>query len=171
MPEAVLRLAAETDLPRIAALARWVWLDSYAQPGVSESFAQYVQEAFDLDPLRQALTSGMWVIEDGEFLLAWAHADVHAHCPVERDEMLVELVRLYVAPPHCGKGYGKRLLDHVRATYAQRAVWLTPWEGNAGALRFYRREGASLWGETWFELDGQRHRNEVLGWPALEVHE
>jgi len=38
-------------------------------------------------------------------------------------------------------------------------------------LRFYRREGAQLLGETWFGLDGQRHRNELLGWPALETQE
>ncbi|MDN3920918.1 GNAT family N-acetyltransferase [Roseateles violae] len=165
---AELRAAVEADLPRIAALARWVWLDSYAGPGVSDSFARYVDAAFDPRTLRQALPGGMWVIEEGGFLLAWAQADAGAPCPVERDEALVELVRLYVAPPQCGQGHGKRLLDHVRAAHPRRSLWLTPWEGNAGALRFYRREGAELWGETWFELEGQRHRNEVLGWSPLQ---
>jgi len=162
MPE-ILRPAVEADLPRIAALARWVWLDSYAEAGVSASFAGYLDQAFDLAALRQSLQrEPMWLVEDGESLQAWAELDGSA-APDK-----IELSRLYVAPPRHGRGLGARLLQHVREVHPRRALWLSAWEGNAGALRFYRREGAQLLGETWFELDGQRHRNEVLGWPALD---
>ena len=158
-----LRAAVEADLARIAALARWVWLDAYADQGVSASFARYVEQAFDPAALRQSLQrEPMWVIEDGEYLQAWAELD-SAAAPDK-----IELSRLYVAPPLHGQGLGARLLRHVRAVNGRRALWLSAWEGNSGALRFYRREGAQLLGETWFELDGQRHRNELLGWPALE---
>jgi len=167
MPEeALLRVATEADLPRIAALARWVWLDSYADQGVSASFARYVEQAFDPAVLWRSLQrEPMWLIEDGEYLQAWAELDRSA-APDK-----IELSRLYVAPPCHGRGLGARLLRHVRAVNAPRRLWLSAWEGNAGALKFYRREGANLLGETWFELDGQRHRNEVLGWPALETQE
>ena len=161
---AELRAATEADLPRIAALARWVWLDSYASEGLSAAYAGYLDEAFSPAALRQTLQrEPMWVIEAGEFLQAWAELDASA-----ADDR-VELVRLYVAPPFHGQGLGARLLRHARASNPARPLWLGAWEGNAGALRFYRREGASLIGETWFELDGQRHRNEMLGWPALEL--
>jgi diamine N-acetyltransferase len=164
MPEAVLRKATPADLPRIAALSCWVWLNSYADQGVSASFARYVEQAFDTAALLRSLQrEPMWIIEDGEYLQAWAELDGS----VAPDK--IELSRLYVAPPCQGQGLGARLLHHVRAVNAQRSLWLSAWEGNAGALRFYRREGATLLGETWFELDGQRHRNEVLGWPALEI--
>ncbi|WP_077034229.1 GNAT family N-acetyltransferase [Pelomonas sp. KK5] len=156
MPE--LRRAVASDLPRIAALARWVWLDSYAQQGVSDDFARYVEQAF----APAQLVGPMWVVEEGGYLLAWAQVDEAAPSP--RPVPAVELKRLYVAPTRQGEGLGALLLQQVRESYADRAVWLSAWEGNAGALRFYRREGGTLWGETWFELGGQRHRNEVLGW-------
>jgi diamine N-acetyltransferase len=161
MPE--LRSAVPEDLPRVAALARWVWLDSYAAHGVSAGFARYVDEAFAPD----RLNGPMWVAEENEYLLGWAQLDLQSRCPVECEASTVELKRLYVAPPCAGKGLGAKLLQLARQDHADRSLWLSAWEGNAGALKFYRREGAALWGETWFELDGQRHRNEVLGWKAF----
>ena len=161
MPE--LRAATAADLPRIAALARWVWLHSYASEGLSRAYVGYLDEAFDPAALRQTLErEPMWVIEAGEFLQAWAELKGSAS-----DDKL-ELVRLYVAPPLHGQGLGARLLRHARATCPRHSLWLSAWEGNARALKFYRREGAQLIGETWFELDGQRHRNEVLAWPTLD---
>ncbi|PTT76066.1 hypothetical protein DBR42_27525 [Pelomonas sp. HMWF004] len=158
-----LRAAGVSDLPRVSALARWVWLDSYAAAGVNSSVAAYVNQSFEATVLQQSLArEPMWIIEDGDFLLAWAELD-------SRTPGAVELCRLYVAPPFHGQGLGARLLRHVRETHASCPVWLTAWEGNAGALRFYRREGAQFLGEAWFELDGQRHRNERLGWPAWQV--
>lgn len=160
----MLRAAVAADLPRIAALARWVWLDAYVHEGVSDAFAGYLEREFNVDALGATLArEPMWVIEDGDYLRAWVETDASS------EPGKVEIARLYVAPPFHGQGFGARLLRHVRAAVPDRAVWLKAWEGNAGALRFYRREGAALVGETWFELDGQRHRNEVLGWPALQA--
>ncbi|MBY0233623.1 MAG: GNAT family N-acetyltransferase [Burkholderiaceae bacterium] len=168
-----LRLARPDDAARIAALARWVWLDSYASDGVSEAFAGYLRREFDEQALRRAIDlSPHWLVQEGEMLQGWAQLDAGAECPALLPagiEQAVELHRLYIAPPCVGRGLGVRLLRQVRQQWPQRALWLSAWEGNEGALRFYRREGAQLWGEAWFELDGQRHRNEVLGWPALET--
>ena len=161
---AELRPAVDADLPRIAALARWVWLESYASEGVSAGFAAYVEQAFEPAALARSLQrEPMWVIDDGEHLQAWAELDSAS------DPVRVELTRLYVAPPCFGRGLGARLLRHLLHVNRHRALWLSAWEGNVGALRFYRREGASLLGETWFELDGQRHRNELLGWLVPET--
>ncbi len=189
------RRAVAADLPRIAALARWVWLDTYATHGVTAAFAAYVDEAFHPDTLaRRFRDHAMWVI-DGPVdaaphvreliepsplsdelspsstvasppdlpLQAWAELDSHT------EPGRVELTRLYVARPCQGRRLGVALLAQARRAYPSRPLWLSAWEGNHGALRFYRREGAMPLGDTWFELDGRRHRNELLGWPPLEA--
>jgi len=165
-----MRPAQPDDALRIAALARWVWLDRYAaEGGVNSTVAEFLKRDFDEQVLRQSLDLNRhWLIERGDTLLAWAHLDDSAVCPVQLSGPAVELKRLYVAPHSQGQGLGLKLLHQARQEWPERALWLSAWVGNEGALRFYRREGALSWGEAWFELGGQQHRNELLGWPALE---
>ena len=168
-----MRRARPDDAPRIAALARRAWLDRYAiDGGVNADVADYLRREFDEQLLRQAIDLGRhWLVERGSALLAWAQLDDASSCPVEIHGPGVELKRLYVSPRSQGQGLGARLLRQCRQEWPEQALWLTPWVGNVDALRFYRREGAALWGETWFELGSERHRNEVLGWPALDPAE
>jgi diamine N-acetyltransferase len=170
MPE--IRPACAADAQRLSALARWVWLQTYASDGVRESFAAYVDSAFATAELVRLIgdpTQRLWVVEHEGHLLAWAHLNLSSVCPVSGlTGLQAELSRLYVVPPAAGKGLGSALLRQLRAAAPAHALWLSAWEGNAGALRFYRREQAVPLGETWFELGQERHRNEVLAWPALE---
>ena len=122
-----LRRADAGDLARIAALARWVWLQTYADLGVTDSFARYLDDAFSLKALADRLARHpMWVIEasapsgspDATALQAWCELDLHG------DPQRVELTRLYVAPSVQGQGLGARLLRQARAEQPGRALWL-----------------------------------------------
>ena len=170
MPEA--RPACAADAPRLSALACWVWLQTYASEGVRESYAAYLDVAFAQAELVRLIadpTQRMWVVEREGHLLAWGHLDLSSACPVPGlTGLQAELSRLYVVPPAAGQGLGASLLRQLRSAVPGHALWLSAWEGNASALRFYRREHAVLLGEAWFELGQERHRNEVLAWPALE---
>lgn len=43
------------------------------------------------------------------------------------------------------------------------ALWLTTWEKNHRAIRFYEREGFAHVGVTWFQLGDELQREVVLG--------
>lgn len=166
-----LRRAVPADAPRLAALARWVWLDSYAEGGVTEAFAGYLDAAFTPAAFRQLLQDAqraLWVAEDADALCGMAQLCRAAPAPVAADRPApdVELERLYVAPRCTGRGLGRQLLAAARGTWPQQALWLSVWVGNAGARRFYEREAGRRVGETDFLLDGQAHRNLVYAWSA-----
>lgn len=166
-----LRRAVPADAPRLAALARWVWLDSYAEGGVTEAFAGYLDAAFTPAAFEQLLEDGqraLWVAEDADALCGMAQLCRAAPAPVAADRPApdVELERLYVAPRCTGRGLGRQLLAAARGTWPQQALWLSVWVGNAGARRFYEREAGRQVGETDFLLDGQAHRNLVYAWSA-----
>lgn len=162
-----LRRARAQDAPRLAALARWVWLDSYATDGVEQRFLPYLDESFSPAAFERALADprqALWLLEDGAALQGFAQALRGAPAPVPSDAQ-VELTRLYVAPPCTGRGLGAQLLQAARATWAGEGLWLSVWVGNEGALRFYAREGGRNIGQTQFMLDGQAIANEVIAFP------
>lgn len=161
-----LRRAHADDAPRLAALAQWVWLDSYAQSGVHAGVLPYLAASFSEGAFRHLLADpdrALWVHEHEGHLQALAQLRRGATAPVAA-RATVELERLYVAPPCTGQGQGVHLLKAARATWPTEGLWLTVWVGNTGAQRFYAREGGVVKGETDFFLDGQPHRNFVYAW-------
>ncbi len=162
-----LRRARAQDAPRLAALARWVWLDSYATDGVEPRFLPYLDESFSPAAFERAVADprqALWLQEEGAALQGFAQALRGAPAPVPSDAQ-VELTRLYVAPPCTGRGLGARLLHAARETWPGEGLWLSVWVGNEGALRFYAREGGRHAGQTQFMLDGQAIANEVIAFP------
>lgn len=162
-----LRRARADDAPRLAALARWVWLDSYAADGVEQRFLRYLDESFTPAAFERAIADprqALWLLEEGAAVQGFAQLARDAPAPVPGDAQ-VELTRLYVAPPCTGRGLGARLLQAARQTWPGEGLWLSVWVGNAGALRFYAREGGRSAGQTQFMLDGQAIANEVIAFP------
>jgi len=159
-----LRRARADDAPRLAALARWVWLDSYAGEGVEQRFLGYLDESFTPAAFEAALADpqqALWVLEEGAALQGFAQTVRGVGAPV-RAAAQVELKRLYVAPPCTSRGFGSLLLQAARETWPGEGLWLSVWVGNTGALRFYAREGGEIIGQTHFILDGQAIANEVI---------
>lgn len=165
---AVLRRAVADDAPRLAALACWVWLDSYAAHGVEARFLPYLAASFTPAAFERLIADpqqALWLAEgeDGA-LQGFAQLRHGVQAPVA-EPLRVELERLYVAPPCTGHGVGARLLAAARGHWPGQALWLSVWVGNERAQRFYRREGGRVVGETDFMLDGQPIRNLVLAFP------
>jgi len=162
------RRARADDAPRLAALARWVWLDSYAADGVEARFLPYLAESFTPAVFEQLIADPLQVLwlTEGEGGALQGFAQLRHGVPAPAAEPLrVELERLYVAPPCTGRGLGARLLAAARATWPGEALWLSVWAGNEGARRFYGREGGRIIGETDFMLDGQPIPNLVFAFP------
>ena len=168
---ALLRRAVPDDAPRLALLARWVWLDSYADGGVQMAYVNHFDDALTADAFRASLLDpqqALWVMEEGAALQGFAQLRRQVPSPAaDGGEPGTELERLYVSPRCTGRGLGKQLLAAARQTWPGEGLWLSVWAGNERARRFYRREGGQVVGETEFLLDGQAHRNLVFAWGAL----
>ncbi len=71
------------------------------------------------------------------------------------DPLSLELERIYVLKEYQGNGYGASLLDYsfLKAKEAKsNYLWLGVWQKNEKALRFYIRNGFSIFGTHDFML-------------------
>ncbi|HLO95942.1 MAG TPA: GNAT family N-acetyltransferase [Burkholderiaceae bacterium] len=168
MPE--LREARAEDLPALSQLACWVWLQTYADQGVRPAFADYLQQTFSPAALGAWLGGDhrCWLIEDQGHLQGLIHVRLDSACPVAAPGPAhAEVCQLYIAPVLARRGLGRALLAHAREQLPERALWLSVWALNERAVAFYERQQGRRLGETWFELEQQRHPNWIYGWPAL----
>ena len=170
-----IRLASAEDAPSIAAIGQCVWLDTYATEGVRPAMASYVAEVFSTSHMAKTLeTRVVYVLEIDHHLVGYGViADSGAiesqdrHSVAERERIengRIEIETLYLLPKYQSKGLGKRLLEYILQRY--KGVWLTCWEHNTRAIAFYRKNGFIESGESYFELEGERHRNLLFKYSA-----
>ena len=149
MDEFLIRAAEVADAPAIAEVHTASWAAAYSgllSPEVLDA-AQNVEERTERwrrsIPLIGDEGHRTWVAEASETIVGFAYSQ-----PTEDEDLnpleIAEVVALYLAPEHFGRGLGKRLLDKAVAGvrsqgFLQATLWVL--EENARAIRFYRREG------------------------------
>ncbi len=162
------RSATPGDAATIAALATQVFLDTYATEGVRpdlahEAFTEYGVDAFASrlrEPGRRFLLA-----EHATALLGFAESIVTPQEAPVPALAGAELVRLYVQPKAQRRGIGHRLLLEVERAVADAglaALWLTAWEGNERARRFYAAQGYEDVGVTSYAFRGRTYGNRVF---------
>lgn len=78
------------------------------------------------------------------------------------------LERFYVDSTWHGKGVADRLLDAVREAVLEteaRHLWLTVWDQNPRAIRYYEKRGFTVCGDVAFTLGSERQRDFVMAIP------
>ena len=141
LPDLVVRVArSDSDFAGLQAVARATWPATYAGLLADATIATFLEHAYSPERLAQtsaALGDGLLMAEHGG-VIGYAMAG-----PNREGE--AELFALYVLPNEQGHGVGfalweaamahLRSLDHDAAT-----LWVLT--ANAGARRFYERQGA-----------------------------
>ncbi len=163
-----LRGATPDDATTISALALQVFLDTYAIDGITpelarEALREYAAKAF-ADRLREPQRRFV-LAERGTGLLGFAEVAMGVRGAPAGDVSGAELIRLYGQPAAQGLGLGRRLIRATEALAVEAglgALWLSAWDGNARALRFYAREGYADVGATTFCFEGNTVGNRVL---------
>jgi GNAT superfamily N-acetyltransferase len=162
------RAATAADAPCLSALATRVFLDTYAADGIRPSLAREVIAHLSL-PVVSALLethSGRFIVaERTGHMIAFAQVTLGAMHGLVGGRPAAELNRLYVLERFSGTGVGTALLDRAESRAAESGasvLWLTAWEGNRRALRFYARRGYADVGSTPYVFEGERYENRVF---------
>jgi len=139
------RTATEEDAAKLAAFARSSWVATFGGLYPPEDLNAYLETNFGAEIQRAQIAT-----PDEDYLLACEGDEIVGYCRMGRLELpvedvgAVELHRLYVHERVKGAGVAATLmqyaLDWARARGAH-AIYLSVWENNPRAQRFYRRYG------------------------------
>ncbi len=162
-----IRPATETDASALAALSIEVWVGTYIHDGVNAHFADYAITEFSPERFRSLVQDPDEVIlvsENKEGVDGYLRLSFNRPAPVPGCHE-TEISTLYVQPRHQGKGIGAALMDEalkVCRERGNRSPWLLVNSENALALEFYHAKGFMTVGHSYFEINEQAYRNEVL---------
>ncbi len=158
------RDAAESDAAALAAFARATWLETFGHlPYPPDDLRSYLAEKYSEAKQREEIADpGL------RYRLALREGEIVGYClmgfldlPVE-DAHGLELWRLYVDEAVKGAGVAAALMDDCIAWARGRGantLWLSVWEDNHRAQRFYRRYGFEHHGEWQFMVGNWADRD------------
>ena len=163
------RAATVADAAALAAFAARAFRETYAHLNdeaqtsahVTRTFSESRQRAEIDDPMRRML-----VIEVDGALAAYALVHLGVPAPAgPLSEGPAELERIYVDAPWHGRGLSDALMDailEVTGAANVESLWLSVWEENARAIRFYQRRGFREVGMMTFMYGHEAQLDKVL---------
>ncbi len=149
------RRAMPDDSPALATFAARSFTETFAHLYPPEDLAAFLAKSYGPAIQREELSDpaiGAWLALRGGVLVGYAMAGP-VDMQVAHGERDRELYRLYVAQALKGAGIAHALMREVMAWARQggaEALWLSVWEHNERAQRFYKRYGFAHIGEHEF---------------------
>ncbi|MCL7713350.1 GNAT family N-acetyltransferase [Stenotrophomonas mori] len=163
-----IRRATPADAATLCALAERTFVETFGHLYPPRDLADYLAGAYAPDLQRRQLEVGdhaAWLLEVAGEAVGFAFAGPcglpHADARADHGE----LKRLYVLGAHQGAGWGARLFAEAERWLLRggpRTLWIGVWSENAGAQRFYRRQGFEKVGEYGFAVGRTRDREFIL---------
>lgn len=162
----VYRDAIESDAAALAAFARVSWLATFGHlPYPPPDLSAYLTKNFGAEIQREEIGGG-----DTRYRLALRDGEIVGYCmmgslsmPVD-DANGLEVHRLYVDESVKGAGVARALMDDAAAWARGRgasALYLSVWENNERAQRFYRRYGFNDYSEWTFMVGETADRDFI----------
>ena len=164
----IIRKADLSDVLNLTVLKQQVWISTYAFNGIRDELSQYVLGNFTPDKIKSTIDNPnniVLVAEKDDHIVGCAEIDLSSQCPEENYNGSPEISVLYVLERFQGIGIGKKLLNKcidVLALLGYKSTWLTVYDQNFQAIKFYERNGFENIGCTHFKMGGNKIPNEIM---------
>lgn len=163
-----IRQADISDLKIICALGVTTFYEAYFEQDDPRDLADYVTESFGLAQIESELKdldSTFFIAEADARAVGYAKLRENSRVECLKVEDAIELQRIYILEKAKGKGVGEALMR--RCFEAARAknytkIWLSVWQKNLAAQRFYEKFGFVKVGEHRFPYGNEIGTNFVL---------
>jgi ribosomal protein S18 acetylase RimI-like enzyme len=167
MESVILRPASLNDLDALQPFFAEVFRQTFAHSTSAENMERYLSTNLSAGQLKSELEvpdPGYVLALQGASLLGFAKLREGSAPARLEGKNALELQRMYVHSSAQGKGIAQLLMDHCLSEVLRRkadVIWLGVWEENHRAMKFYLRNGFSLFGSHTFWL-GEDAQTDLL---------
>lgn len=156
----MIRRATKDDCVKLSALSIKVWLDTYAQEGIKNEYAEYVLSTFTKDYFLKLVNNDKYhllISENHDVLQGYALINLASHYQTPQNGFEVE--KLYIDSTFKGQGLGRKLLKDLADQFGKN-YWLYTWVKNE-SNGFYEHLGFKKIGKTTFDFAQIKIENNV----------
>jgi ribosomal protein S18 acetylase RimI-like enzyme len=167
MKDLKIRKVQKDGLEELIRISRSTFSESFAAYNTEDDMARYLAQAFSQEQLASELSnpeSAFFFAELDGTVVGYMKTNTGGAQSADRFPDALQLERIYVVPSQQGKGIGQILMDEVIQMARQgghNQVWLSVWERNPDAIRFYERNGFEVFDQCVFIL-GQDNQTDVM---------
>lgn len=157
------------DADRLRAFAEHTFRVAYEAQNNAEDFKAYCDEYFSPEHILAEIShphSTFWFAWIDEQLVAYLKLDFDQHPAELNSNRTVKIERIYVDPTFQGQKIGAKLLEfageQARLSGAEW-LWLSVWTANPPAIRFYERNGFTIFGTETFVVGTDKQMDWMMG--------
>ena len=164
------RKASSADAELLASMGERLFSDAYGSMNDPDDMAAYLRGAFA--PEIQARELGQpgsvfFIAEESGEAVGYARILSGGSAPTcITGSRPIELVRMYSAQSHIGKGIGGRLITaciEEGRVGGYDVMWLSVWQKNPRAIAFYQKWGFEIAGAATFTIGSDIQTDWIMG--------
>ncbi len=145
-----------SDLPALQKIAKETFIEAFGPDNTQRNMDIYVAEAFNATKMTAELTnpnSRFYFLKKAATVIGYLKLNISDAQTETVEGNSIEIERIYVQGTYHGTGAGQVLMDkalEIATTEGYDFAWLGVWEHNPKAIRFYERNGFSVFGKHTF---------------------
>jgi ribosomal protein S18 acetylase RimI-like enzyme len=157
----------KADLLELQAISRQTFSDTFADVNTPEDMQQYLEENLSIEQLTKEWlnpSTNFYFVKQLDKVLGYLKINEADAQTEQREEVSLEIERIYIQKEFQGKGIGQFLLDFsIQLTIDKelKLIWLGVWEYNLNAIRFYQKNNFQFFGKHSFIL-GKDEQTDLL---------
>lgn len=163
-----LRKATDTDLISLQNIGKLTFSETFSSDNSEENLKTYLETAFATEKVKIELSD-----KNSEFYFAEFNNEIIGYLKVNfgdsqteiKSEKALEIERIYVLKEFHGKKVGQILYEKAIKLEKERKVdfvWLGVWEENLRAIRFYEKNGFTVFDKHLFKLGNEEQIDMMM---------
>lgn len=167
-PAVTIRLATLADAATVAALGAATFREAYSTKARQQDLDAYIAQQYTPACLLAALEKAevaLWLAESEHEALGFLELQRGAAPPEVGGQNPLKLNRLYLRQHVWGHGLGTQLMAYAIAAgqrHGHDVLWLSVWDQNPAAVRFYERWGFRTIGTEVFVVGEDRSTDLLM---------